>query len=129
MDGQDDINGGMSPTTRLLTMPAHANADGDIFGGWILSQMDIAGAIVAHEAAQGRIVTVAMDSVKFHKPVFIGDVVSVYAKIEKIGRTSITVAIEVYSDRCPAERVKVTEAKIVYVAIDEDRKPRPVRKD
>jgi acyl-CoA thioesterase YciA len=115
-----------APITRVLTMPSNANASGDIFGGWILAQVDIAGAIVAYEKAQGRIVTVAMNSAHFKKPVFVGDVVSFFCEILKIGNTSITVLVEVFAERVPGIKEKVTEAEIVYVAVDENRKPRPV---
>jgi len=115
-----------SPITRVLTMPSNANATGDIFGGWILAQVDIAGAILAAERAQGRIVTVAVNSVHFRKPVFVGDVVSFFCEILRIGNTSITVLVEVFAERIPGVKDKVTEAEIVYVAVDESRRPRPV---
>jgi len=115
-----------APITRVLTMPSNANATGDIFGGWILAQVDIAGAILAAERAQGRIVTVAVNSVHFRKPVFVGDVVSFFCEILKIGNTSITVLVEVFAERIPGVKDKVTEAEIVYVAVDESRRPRPV---
>jgi acyl-CoA thioesterase YciA len=117
-----------SPTTRVLTMPAHANADGDIFGGWIVSQVDIAGAIAAWEVAKCRIVTVAFNEVTMKKPVFIGDVVSLFANVEKIGRTSITVMVEVYAERRPNIKIKVTEARVVYVAVDSNRKPKVIER-
>ncbi len=115
-----------APITRVLTMPSNANATGDIFGGWILAQVDIAGAILAAERAQGRIVTVAVNSVHFRKPVFVGDVVSFFCEILKIGNTSITVLVEVFAERIPGVKDKVTEAEVVYVAVDESRRPRPV---
>lgn len=118
-----------APITRVLTMPSNANAAGDIFGGWILAQVDIAGAILAYERAQGRIVTVAMNSAHFKKPVFVGDVVSFFCEVTKIGNTSITVLVEVFAERVPNVKVKVTEAEVVYVAVDESRKPRPVPSD
>lgn len=109
----------------MMAMPADANATGDIFGGWILSQIDVAGAIAGYARAKGRIVTVALNSVQFHKPVFIGDVVSCFTEVERVGNTSITIKVEVFSER-PNECAKVTEATIVYVAVDENRKPRQV---
>jgi len=107
----------------MMAMPADANATGDIFGGWILSQIDVAGAIVGFKRARGRIVTVALNSVKFHRPVFVGDVVSCFADIEHVGNSSITIKVEVFAER-PDECAKVTEASIVYVAVDDNRKPR-----
>lgn len=116
------------PTTRLVPMPADTNAAGDIFGGWIMSQVDIAGSIVAHQRARGRVVTVAVNSFVFHKPVFVGDVISCYADIIKVGTTSLTVNVEVFAERNrqQEEVVKVTEAILTYVAVGADRKPRPV---
>ncbi len=116
------------PAIRVVAMPKDTNAGGSIFGGWIMSQIDIAGAIPALERAKGRVVTVAVNSMEFHEPVFVGDVVSCYADIVKTGRSSITIKVEVYSERNPAckEIVKVTEAELTYVALDENRKPRPL---
>lgn len=112
-------------------MPADTNAAGDIFGGWIMSQVDIAGSIVAHQRARGRVVTVAVNSFVFHKPVFVGDVISCYADIVKVGTTSLTVNVEVFAERNrqQEEVVKVTEATLTYVAVGADRKPRPVPPD
>jgi len=114
------------PTLRLVPMPSDTNAAGDIFGGWIMSQVDVAGSIEAHRHAKGRVVTVAVNEFQFHQPVFVGDLVSCYARITKTGRTSITVFIEVYAERQRAigECIKVTEATVVYVAIDNDRQPK-----
>lgn len=114
------------PTIRVVAMPKDANAGGSIFGGWIMSQIDLAAAILALDRAKGRVATVAVNSMEFHEPVFIGDVLSCYADIVKTGRTSITVKVEVYSERNPAnkETVKVTEAELTYVALDVNRKPR-----
>src|SRR6187455_2072690 len=114
------------PTLRVVPMPADANYHGDIFGGWIMSQVDIAGSIPASRRARGRVATVAVNSFVFKQPVLIGDVVSFFAKIEKTGRTSITVSVEVYAQRNPGEEitVKVTEASLTYVAVGPDRKPR-----
>jgi acyl-CoA thioesterase YciA len=116
------------PTMRLLARPQDTNFAGDIFGGWIMSQVDIAGSIVASRKAKGRVVTVAVKEIQFHKPVYVGDLVSCYATITKIGTTSITVLVEVYAERNPAdpECIKVTQATLTYVAVDADGKPRPV---
>ena len=114
------------PALRVTPMPADANANGDIFGGWIMSQVDIAGSVPAARRARGRIATVAVNSFVFKQPVLIGDLVSFYATIEKTGRTSITVSVEVYAQRNPDQEVtvKVTEASLTYVAVGPDRKPR-----
>ncbi len=115
------------PTLRTITMPADANARGDIFGGWILAQMDLAGGSAAMRRANGRVATVGIASMSFHRPVFIGDEISAYTTVAKVGRTSITVAIEVWARRFAGEEtVKVTEGVFTYVATDADRKPRPV---
>lgn len=120
------------PTVRIVAMPRDTNAAGNIFGGWIMSQMDLAGGIVAVEYANSRVVTVAVTSMEFHKPVFVGDLVSCFARIEKVGRTSITVEIEVFAQRNRDEDlqiIKVTQAVIVYVAVHRDGTPKslPVR--
>jgi acyl-CoA thioesterase YciA len=119
---------GKEPTLRVVPMPADANHTGDIFGGWIMSQVDLAGSIPALRAAQGRVATVAVNSFVFRQPVFVGDLVSFYAEVVKVGRTSITVDVEVYSQRRPDKEqcVKVTEATLTYVAVDENRRPRVV---
>jgi acyl-CoA thioesterase YciA len=115
------------PALRTIAMPADANANGDIFGGWVLSQMDLAGGSLAVQRARGRVATVAVTGMKFHLPVFIGDEVSCYGTIAKVGRTSITVHIESWARRHrTGERVKVTEGTFTYVAIGDDRKPRRV---
>lgn len=117
------------PVIRVVAMPADTNPSGHIFGGWIMSQMDIAGGVLASEYAAGRVATVAVTSMEFHKPVFVGDVVSCFAGIEKTGNTSITVKVEVFAQRRRVERmecVKVTEAVIVYVALDRSGNPRPL---
>ncbi|MEM7748503.1 MAG: acyl-CoA thioesterase [Pseudomonadota bacterium] len=114
-------------TTRTLAMPADANPSGDIFGGWVLSQMDIAGGIAAGQHAQGRVATVAIDAMSFIRPVNIGDILCVYAEIERFGRTSITVHLEAWALReRMGERVKVTEGQFVFVALDDDGRPRPL---
>ncbi len=114
------------PAIKIAAMPKDTNSGGSIFGGWIMSQIDIAGAIAALERAKGRIVTVAVNSMEFHEPVFVGDLVSCYADVIKTGHSSITVKVEVYAERNPVKRetVKVTEAVLTYVALDENRKLR-----
>lgn len=117
---------------RTLAMPADTNPNGDIFGGWIMSQMDIAGGTMANELAQGRVVTVAVDGMEFHRPVRVGQIVCVYGRCLRIGKTSMTLDVEVWvkpvleqsheGDYC------VTEAHFTYVAIDENGRPRPVRR-
>lgn len=109
-------------------MPADTNSAGDIFGGWLMSQVDIAGNIIARRRAQGRTVTVAVESFQFNKPVFVGDLVSCYAEITKTGRTSITVKVKAFAERQGNMReiTQVTEATLTYVAVDENRKPRPL---
>jgi acyl-CoA thioesterase YciA len=120
---------GEQPVLRIVPMPADTNAHGTIFGGWVMSQVDIAGSVVAWDRAQGPVVTVAVNSFVFREPVHVGDLVSFYARVLKIGHTSITVDVEVYAQRRLQGRniaVKVTEAQLTYVAIDGERKPRPV---
>src|ERR1700737_4450598 len=114
------------PTLRVVPMPAHVNQYGDIFGGWIMSQVDIAGATPAARRARGRVATVAVNSFVFKQPVLVGDVVSFYATITHSGRTSITVDVQVYAQRDPDKVtcVKVTEASLTYVATGPDRRPR-----
>ena len=116
------------PMLRMAAMPSDANFSGDMFGGWIMGQVDIAGSLPAVCRAKGRVVTVAVNSFVFKEPMYIGDIVSFYAKITKVGTTSITVDVEVYAQRDPAKPicVKVTEAVLTYVAIGEDRKPRSI---
>ena len=114
-------------TIRTLAMPADTNPAGDIFGGWVMSQMDIAGAIAAVERSQGRVVTVAVEAMTFIAPVKVGDVLCVYTTIERVGNTSITVAIEAWARRDRiADRVKVTQGRYVYVALADDGSKRPV---
>jgi acyl-CoA thioesterase YciA len=112
---------------RVMATPADTNASGDIFGGWLMSQVDIAGSSIARRRANGRIVTVAVDSFQFHQPVFVGDLVSCYASITRVGRTSITVNVRAYAERqgVTHECIQVTEADLTYVAVDEQRRPRP----
>jgi acyl-CoA thioesterase YciA len=119
---------GKEPVLRVVPMPSDANFNGDIFGGWIMSQVDIAGSIPAVRLARGKIATVAVNSFVFKQPVFIGDLVSFYSEVVRVGRTSITVAVEVFAHRAWLhEIVKVTEATLTYVAVDEQRRPRPVQ--
>lgn len=115
-------------TLRVVPLPADASHTGDIFGGWIMAQVDLAGSIPAMRLAKGRVATVAVNSFHFKKPVFVGDLVSFYAEVVSVGRTSITVNVEVYAQRRPEELecVKVTEATLIYVAVDNDRRPRVV---
>lgn len=115
---------------RTLAMPADANPSGDIFGGWIMSQMDIAGASLARQIARASVVTVAVEAMTFHLPVFVGDEVSCYCETERIGRTSVAVHIETWvrRDRLTDESIKVTEAVYTYVAIDDKRKPMQIKK-
>ncbi|HEX6634076.1 MAG TPA: acyl-CoA thioesterase [Usitatibacter sp.] len=120
---------GEQPVLRIVPMPADTNAHGTIFGGWVMSQVDIAGSVPAWERAQGRIVTVAVNSFVFQEPVYVGDLVSFYARVLKVGRTSITVDVEVFAERRREGKkqvVRVTEAQLTYVAVDEHRRPRPV---
>jgi len=115
------------PSIRVTAMPADSNAYGDIFGGWLLSLMDNAAGLVAARRAKGRAVTVAMDGMQFHEPVKIGDEVSVYAEVEKVGRTSMTIAVEAWRrPRHEDREFKVTEAKFTFVAVDDAGQPRPV---
>jgi acyl-CoA thioesterase YciA len=114
------------PVLRVMPMPADANIHGDVFGGWIMAQVDIAGAVPAARRANGRVATIAVTSFLFKNPVFVGDLLSFYAHVLKTGTTSITVEVEVYAERMRLETevVKVTEATLVYVATGPDRKPR-----
>jgi acyl-CoA thioesterase YciA len=114
------------PALRVVPMPADANYHGDIFGGWIMSQVDVAGSIPASRRARGRVATIAVNSFVFKQPVEIGDLVSFFAEISRVGRTSITVDVEVYAQRNPTDEitVKVTEASLTYVAVGKDRRPR-----
>lgn len=119
------------PTIRVVAMPSDANYTGDIFGGWLMGQVDVAGSVPALHRAKGRVATVAVNSFVFKQPIFVGDLVSFYTRIVKVGTTSITVDVEVYAERGlrsprPGEVVKVTEAVLTYVAVDEKRQKRPV---
>lgn len=116
------------PTLRVVAMPSDCSYSGDIFGGWVMGQVDIAGSIPALHRAKGRVATVAVNSFVFKQPLLMGDLVSFYADIVKVGNTSITVNVEVYAQRDPAKPicVKVTEATLTYVAVGDDRRPRIV---
>ena len=115
------------PAVRVVAMPADANSNGDIFGGWLMSLMDLGAGLTASLEAKGRVATVAMDGMQFHHPVNIGDEVSVYTEIERVGRTSMLIGVEAWRrHRHEHEAVKVTEAKFTFVAIDDQGRPRPV---
>ena len=116
------------PQLRVVPMPADANIHGDVFGGWIMAQVDIAGSLPAVRRANGRVATVAVNSFLFKQPVFVGDLLSFYANVVKVGNTSVTVNVEVYAERMrlQSEVVRVTEATLTYVATGADRKPRPL---
>jgi acyl-CoA thioesterase YciA len=115
---------------RVMPMPADANANGDIFGGWIMAQVDLAGAVLPSRIAKGRIATVAVNEFVFKQPVSVGDLLSFYASVTRVGNTSVTVQVEVYAERNPSDLhvVKVTEAKVTYVAIDSLGQPRQIPK-
>lgn len=113
---------------RVMPMPADANGNGDIFGGWIMAQVDLAGAVLPARLARGRIATVAVKEFVFRHAVSVGDLLSFYARVVRLGSSSVTVAVEVYAERNPAQPmvVKVTEAQLTYVAIDREGQPRPI---
>lgn len=117
---------GKMPVLRVMPMPMDANIHGDVFGGWIMAQVDIAGSLPAVKRANGRVATIAVNSFLFKQPVFVGDLLSFYANVVKVGNTSITVNVEVYAERnrLDADIVKVTEATLTYVATDNQRQPR-----
>lgn len=116
------------PAIRIMTMPADTNPAGAIFGGWLMSHVDVAGSVEALRVARGAVATVAVNAFQFRHPVLVGDLVSFYANVVKIGQTSVTVEVEVYAERNPQdpECVKVTEATLTYVALGPDNRPRPV---
>ncbi|MDB5693913.1 MAG: acyl-CoA thioesterase [Alphaproteobacteria bacterium] len=117
------------PILRVVPRPGDINANGHIFGGWVLSQMDIAAGIVASREADGHVATVAIEAMEFIAPILLQDIVSVYARVERVGRTSIGIRIEVVADRARGrEQVKVTEGLFTFVALDEEHRPRPVRR-
>ena len=116
---------------RVMPRPADTNPNGDIFGGWLMAQVDMAGAVLPARIARGRIATVAVNQFLFKQPVSVGDLLSFYARVERIGNTSVTVHVEVLAERNPAhpQVVKVTEANLTYVAIDGNGRPRPIPKE
>jgi acyl-CoA thioesterase YciA len=116
---------------KVIPMPADSNANGDIFGGWVMAQVDLAGSVIPARIARGRIATVAVNEFIFKQPVKIGDLLSFYAHVERIGNTSVTVRVEVYAQRMrqPEPVIKVTEAQLTYVAIDDQGQPRALPKN
>lgn len=116
------------PVIRIIPMPADTNAHGTIFGGWVMAQVDLAGSVPATVRSRGKVVTVSVNSFQFKQPVLVGDLVSFYAEVVRVGHTSITVDVEVFAQRqrFGTEVVKVTEAQLTYVAVDDQRKPRMV---
>ncbi|HWK48101.1 MAG TPA: acyl-CoA thioesterase [Stellaceae bacterium] len=115
------------PALRAIAMPADTNPNGDIFGGWLLSQMDLAGGYAAGQRVRGRVATIAIEAMKFHRPVVVGDEVSCYASITKLGRTSITILVEAWARPLHGDqRTKVTEGVFTFVAIDDQRRPRQI---
>jgi acyl-CoA thioesterase YciA len=122
--------GKRDPAIRTIAMPADANANGDIFGGWMMAQMDLAGAVVAVRRAKGRVATVAVEAMAFHRPVLIGDLVSCYAELERVGRSSMTIRIDAWVERrASGAAEQVTSGTFTYVAIDDKGRPRPVPTD
>ena len=122
-----DLPPNKAPTIRVTAMPSDANPYGDIFGGWLMGQMDLAAGSVASRHARGRAVTIACDAMKFHAPVLVGDEVSVYGRLAAVGTTSMTIEVEAWRRARHAEDAcKVTQARFIFVATDADRKPRPV---
>ena len=131
LTGPLSLPDGSELVLRVMPLPADVNGNGDIFGGWLMAQVDLAGAVLPSRIAKGRIATVAVNQFIFKQPVSVGDLVSFYARVSRIGNTSITVHVEVFAERNPAnlQVVKVTEANLTYVAIDAQGKPRAVPKD
>jgi acyl-CoA thioesterase YciA len=128
LTGPLSLPDGAELVLRMMPMPADANPSGDVFGGWIMAQVDLAGAVLPSRIARGRVATVAVKQFIFKQPVSIGDLLSFYAKVVRIGNTSITVQVEVIAERNPADLhvVKVTEAELTYVAIDRDGRPQKI---
>ena len=124
----DSVHEDAELVMRVMPMPADSNANGDVFGGWIMAQVDLAGAVLPFRIAKGRIATVAVNQFIFKQPVSVGDLLSFYARVTRIGRTSVTVHVEVWAERDPSawQVVKVTEANLTYVAIDDQGQPRPL---
>ncbi len=131
LTGPVSLPQGRELVLRVMPMPADTNANGDVFGGWIMAHVDLAGSVLPARIARGRIATVAVNQFVFKQAVTIGDLLSFYARVDRVGRTSITVHVEVYAERDPANLhvVKVTEANLTYVAIDHEGKPREVRRE
>jgi acyl-CoA thioesterase YciA len=124
-----EIHPGRDPVIRTAPAPADMNGNGDIFGGWVMAQMDIAGGIAAARVAQGRVATVAVAGMTFNKPIKVGDVVSIYGDVERIGNTSVSIKIEtIVQRRLDPQPIKVTEGTFVFVAIDDQGRPRPIPK-
>jgi len=118
------------PALRTVAMPADTNPNGDIFGGWLMAQMDLAGSVAAVRQAGGRVVTVAVEAMSFHRPVMVGDLVSCYARVVRVGRTSLRVEVDTWVERYARSTVeKVTEGVFTYVAVDDAGRPRPVHLD
>ena len=128
LTGPMSLSNGAELVLRVMPLPADVNGNGDIFGGWLMAQVDLAGAVLPSRIAKGRIATVAVNEFIFKQPVSVGDLVSFYARVLRVGNTSITVHVEVYAERNPAnlQVVRVTEANLTYVAIDAQGKPRAV---
>ncbi|CAH0347959.1 acyl-CoA thioesterase [Aquabacterium sp. CECT 9606] len=126
-----DLSPDMELVMRVMPMPRDANGNGDIFGGWIMSQVDLAGCLLPARIAKGRIATVAVNEFVFRSAVSVGDLLSFYARVDRIGTTSVSVHVEVWAERRPSDPhlVKVTEAKVTYVATDSEGRPRPIPKD
>lgn len=122
-----DLHPDMELVMRVMPMPADANGNGDIFGGWIMAQVDLAACVLPARVSRGRVATIAVNEFVFRNAVSVGDLLTFYARVEKIGKTSITVHVEVWAERQPSDPflVKVTEAKVTYVAIDREGRPRP----
>ena len=131
LTGPLSLPDGSELVLRVMPLPADVNGNGDIFGGWLMAQVDLAGAVLPSRIAKGRIATVAVNEFVFKQPVSVGDLVSFYARVIRVGNTSVTVQVEVFAERNPAnlQVVKVTEANLTYVAIDGNGKPRPIPKD
>jgi acyl-CoA thioesterase YciA len=131
LTGTLSLPDGAQLVMRVMPLPADSNANGDIFGGWIMAQVDLAGAVLPARLAKGRIATVAVNEFIFKQPVSIGDLLSFYARVTRIGKTSVTVHVEVYAERNPADLhvVKVTEANVTYVAIDGNGQPRAIPRE
>jgi acyl-CoA thioesterase YciA len=126
-----DLHADMELVMRVMPLPKDANGNGDIFGGWIMAQVDLAGCVLPARISRGRVATIAVNEFVFRNAVSVGDLLSFYARVEKVGRTSITVHVEVWAERRPSDPmlVKVTEANVTYVAIDRDGRPRPAQPD